>query len=67
LTSHAKHGLGWEFLDRARIRRVPPEHLEQDKYMVFRHEANLPIVGFRAGDVFIVLWAEARYGDVYNH
>ncbi|PND52554.1 MULTISPECIES: hypothetical protein [Rhodococcus] len=67
LQSHDKHGLGTEKLPSRIIKPSPPEELAQDRYTVFRHDGNLPFVGFRAGDVFHVLWIETRYSDLYNH
>ena len=67
LGTHDKHGLGFEMLPKKIMKPVPPESLQQDKYMVFRHHGNLPFVGFKAGDTFHVLWIEASYDDVYKH
>jgi hypothetical protein len=67
LATHPKHGLGFEQLPKKQIKKVAPEHLAQEKYMVLRHEGNHPIVGFKVGEVFYALWVEANYGDVYDH
>jgi hypothetical protein len=67
LSTHHRHGLGSEQLPASSIKRVPPEQLAQDKYMVLRHEGNQPFVGYKIGDTFYVLWIEANYGDVYDH
>lgn len=67
LVLHDKHGLGYEHLPQKKIKRKAPEHLCLDKYMVFRHDGNHSFVGYRIGDVFFMLWAEANYGDVYDH
>lgn len=67
LRKHERHGLGWEMLPSNQVRPKIPERLDRAKYMVFRHEGNLPMIGFRAGDAFYVLWVEANYGDVYEH
>lgn len=67
LGQHPKHGLGWEMLKKTFIKPSVPEELEQDKYMVFRHKGNLPFVGFKAGDVFHVLWVATSYEEVYDH
>jgi hypothetical protein len=67
LQSHDKHGLGTEKLPSRMIKPAVPEELAQDRYTVFRHEGNLPFVGFRAGDVFHVLWIETRYNELYKH
>lgn len=44
-----------------------PDPLKRDKYMVFRHDGNLPFAGFKVGDVFYVLWVETKYGNLYKH
>ncbi|MBO9522131.1 MAG: hypothetical protein J7518_11390 [Nocardioidaceae bacterium] len=67
IIQHPKHGLGYEMMPARQIHPTPPEHLQQDKYMVFRHDGNQPVVGFKVGDVFHALWFEADYGDVYDH
>jgi hypothetical protein len=67
LVQHSKHGLGSEFLPRHVFKPQVPDWLSRDRYMVFRHQGNQPFAGFRAGDVFHVLWIEARYNDLYDH
>lgn len=67
LVQHDRHGLGSEFLPKSKFKTAIPEHLERDKYLVFRHEGNHAFAGFRTGDVFHVLWIEAKYNDLYNH
>jgi hypothetical protein len=67
LGQHDKHALGYEFMPKKQIKPQLPEHLQQDKYMVFRHHQNLPVLGFKAGDTFYVLWIENEYGQVYDH
>lgn len=67
LQRHQKHGLGYEMLPRRQFKPVVPESLEDEKYMVFRHDGNLPFAGFKAGDTFYVLWIETRFGDLYRH
>jgi len=64
---HAKHGLGFEMLPKATFKPSIPDALSRSKYMVFRHDGNLPFAGFKAGDVFYVLWIEAKYNDLYKH
>ena len=67
LQSHPKHGLGYEMLPRRQFRPSLPEDLEEDRYMVFRHDGNLPFAGFKVGDTFYVLWIETRFGTLYSH
>ena len=50
-----------------KIKPAIPQHLEDDHYMVFRHEGNLPFVDFCSGDVFHVLWVEREYNALYDH
>jgi len=68
LQTHGKHGLGYEMIPASMIKpQCPHETLAQDKYLVFRHQGNLPMIGFKAGTVFHVLWIEAEYNAVYEH
>jgi hypothetical protein len=67
LVQHSRHGLGSEQLPCRIFKPRIPESLECDRYTVFRHEGNLPFAGFRSGDVFHVLWIEARYNELYDH
>lgn len=46
---------------------IPEKFADQDKFMAFRYDGNLPMVGVRINDVFHVLWVERQYGDVYDH
>ncbi|MDK8814747.1 hypothetical protein QP970_05150, partial [Corynebacterium sp. MSK073] len=36
-------------------------------FRVFRHQENLPFVGWKDGGIFYVLWIETKYGDLYSH
>lgn len=67
LVQHNRHGLGSEQLNKDKFKPQIPERLERDRYMVFRHEGNLPFAGFRTGDVFHVMWIECKFGDLYDH
>lgn len=67
LQSHKRHGLGYEMLPHRDVYPNLPEHLAEDRYMVFRHQGNLPFAGFKAGDTFYVLWIEKKYGELYDH
>jgi hypothetical protein len=67
LTQQQKHGLGWNDLDAKAIKPSIPSSLKQNKFMVFRHERNMPFVGFKAGDTFFVLWIETKWNEVYDH
>ena len=67
LGTHTKHGLGYEMLPKSSFRPKIPDALTRTKYMVFRHDGNLPFAGFKAGDVFYVLWVEAKFNELYKH
>ena len=67
LIQHDRHGLGFEKLPSSAISASVPEYLEQEKYLVFRHEGNRPFAGFRSGDTFHVLWVERNWNDLYQH
>jgi len=62
-----KHGLGFEYLTADKFHPTPPESLQEEKYMVFRHDGNHAFAGFKAGDAFYVLWVEAQYDELYKH
>lgn len=66
LGRHSKHGLGFEKIRKHQIKPRVPEEMSEQVYLVFRHDGNLPFVGFKAADTFYVLWIEARYGDLYD-
>ncbi|MCA9834194.1 MAG: hypothetical protein KC435_09625 [Thermomicrobiales bacterium] len=67
LVQHPRHGLGSELLPSSKFNPSPPQELARDRYMVFRHEGNLPFTGFRTGDAFHVLWIEKTYNELYDH
>jgi len=67
LNAHQRHGLGSEQMPASQIKPTAPQELAQERYMVFRHDGNLPFAGYRVGDTFYVLWIEAKYGDLYDH
>jgi hypothetical protein len=46
---------------------IPSKFADQDRFMAFRYNGKLPMVGVRINDVFHLLWVERQYGDVYDH
>jgi hypothetical protein len=63
-----RHASGTEQIPADQIRApIPPKFSDQEKFMAFRYNGKLPIVGVRINDVFHVLWVERQYGDVYDH
>lgn len=67
LTTEHKHGFGYEMLPARQFHPQAPEHLQEEKYMVFRYSGKRPFAGFKAGYTFYVLWIEKEFGDLYPH
>lgn len=61
-------GLGYEWMPRYRIRAsIPPGITEDvDKFMVFRCIGKAPMVGYREGVTFHVLWIDHDF-SLYDH
>lgn len=63
-----RHGQGSEFIPRRQIKApIPPQFDDEDRFIVFRYDGNLPMAGVRVRDVFHVLWIEPRFGWLYDH
>lgn len=63
-----RHKAGTELIPAAKIQESIPERFsDAEKFMVFRYNGKLPMVGVRAGDTFHVLWLAASFNDVYDH
>lgn len=61
-------GQGSELIPKGKIKApVPPKFDNHDKFMVFRYDGTLPMVGVRVADVYHLLWLERVHGDVYDH
>lgn len=68
LSTHQRHGLGRETLPVKQLKPSPPNWMNGiDKVVVFRYCGNLPVVGVMENDVFVALWIEKEYGEVYDH
>jgi hypothetical protein len=68
LTFAGKHGQGTEFIASNAINMSPPPRFEgESRYLVFRYDDVLPMVGVRVDDVFHVLWIEPTIGRLYDH
>ncbi|WP_293708612.1 hypothetical protein [Stenotrophomonas sp. UBA7606] len=62
-----RHGLGKENIAQTSIKRALPGVVTKDvKLWALRYANNKPMVGFRNGAVFHVLWIDHSF-DVYNH
>ena len=68
LSQHSRHGLGSEKMPKRSIKaQIPGQFQDVDKFTVFRHEGNLPFVGWKNGSVFYLIWIECQYGELYDH
>lgn len=62
-----RHGLGYEIIHRSALKAAIPAVLTEDVNIIaFRAIGKAPMVGFRAGRVFNVLWVDRAY-TLYNH
>jgi hypothetical protein len=62
------HGLGFEMIPRFRIKVPIPSTITEDvtKFMVFRCSGSAPMVGYRDGATFHILWIDHDF-RVYDH
>ena len=68
LITAPRHGQGTELIPASQIKApIPPRFQDQPKFMVFRYDGKLPMVGVRVRDVFHVLWIEPEFGRLYDH
>ncbi|MEY8565224.1 hypothetical protein AALF15_01455 [Corynebacteriaceae bacterium 7-707] len=68
LSQHQRHALGSELLPKNAIRaRVPERFTEEKKFLIFRHQGNLPMGGVRVKNIYYVLWIEKKFGELYDH
>jgi hypothetical protein len=66
ICSH-RHGLGFEKISRDAIKSTIPEHLTDDVRMIaFRFHGKAPMVGYRDGNVFHVIWFDRAF-TLYDH
>lgn len=62
-----RHGLGTEKISRSAIRAPIPPHVTQDvDFIAFRFCAKAPMVGYKIGATFYVLWLDREF-NLYNH
>ena len=63
-----KHGLGFEKIARKSIRAPIPAFItpEVDSFLAFRFHGKKPMVGYRQGDIFYILWFDVDF-SLYNH
>jgi hypothetical protein len=63
-----KYGLGTEKIPRSQIRAPIPPSVTPDVefFLAFRFSAKKPMVGFRSGQLFHLLWIDRDF-TLYNH
>lgn len=62
-----RHGLGYEKISRDSLRVAVPEHVTPDvSVLAFRFSGKKPMVGYKDGETFYVLWFDRSF-DVYAH
>jgi len=62
-----RHGLGYEKIDRGAIKAAVPKFVTEDVNLIaFRAIGKAPMVGFRQGRVFNVLWVDRAF-TLYDH
>ena len=63
-----RHGLGCEKIPRRQIRGAIPAHITDDVgfFLAFRFCAMAPMVGYRDGRIFYVLWLDRAF-TLYDH
>lgn len=62
-----RHGLGYEIIARAALKAAIPAVVTEDVNLIaFRAIGRAPMVGFRSGRIFHVLWVD-RVFTLYDH
>jgi len=63
-----RHGLGTEKVPKNAIKAPTPRFITEEckHYLVFRYHGKKPMVGYRKGEVFYILWFDADF-TLYDH
>ncbi|MGP2880864.1 hypothetical protein [Serratia marcescens] len=62
-----RHGLGTEKISRDSIKAAIPAHITPDvDFLAFRFCAKAPMVGYKIGSVFYILWLDRNF-KLYKH
>lgn len=62
-----RHGLGTEKISRNSIKAAIPTHITPDvDFLAFRFCAKAPMVGYKLGSVFYILWLDRAF-KLYDH
>jgi hypothetical protein len=66
LYSSPRHGIGCEKIIQT-LNRPLPSHLQPDQTIIaFRFDGNKPMVGYRDGNIFYIIWFDRDY-TLYDH
>lgn len=67
IISSGRHGLGCEEINRNSIRSGIPSHITEDEtFLAFRFSGQAPMIGYRRGNVFHIVWIDRNF-KLYNH
>ncbi|MEB3162346.1 MAG: hypothetical protein VKK80_03880 [Prochlorothrix sp.] len=67
IISAPRHGLGCEKIKRNSIRSAIPAHItEEVNFIAFRFYGKAPIVGYREGNIFHLIWLDRNF-KLYDH
>jgi len=67
ITKSPRHGLGYEKIARSSLRAPIPKHIEEDViFIAFRFYGKAPMVGYREGMIFHILWIDRDF-TLYHH
>ena len=62
-----RHGLGYEKISRTAIRGAIPSHIaEEVGFIAFRFYGKAPLVGYRDGEIFHIVWVDREF-KLYAH
>jgi len=67
ITNSPRHGLGYEKIARTSIRAPIPTDITDDvTFIAFRFYGKAPMVGYREGYIFHILWIDRDF-TLYSH
>ena len=67
IRQHDRHGLGTETLSRDSIQAAIPSFVTEDvRLLAFRAYGKVPMVGYRSGRIFHVIWIDREF-KLYQH
>lgn len=67
IDSSGRHGVGYEKIARTSIRRPIPSHVGEDvRIIAFRFCGLKPMLGYRSGATFFIIWFDRSF-TLYRH